>query len=175
MRMEMRNVADAGMMARLLLAEKHPKQAYSNLSLETSVEEALGFSIEKDLAQSDWSAKQLTRNRLNANAARDAVASLHLYQILKVRLEDEREEIGTAIPEGWYTFNSRLGDPMRTRLAADGTEVIWKPSDCTCDYVHWIIGDLNHLAKQKDIANGKFEAAGMGGAMWSGMGDDMRK
>jgi hypothetical protein len=144
--MEMHNVADTGMMARLLLAEKYRKQGYSNLSLKTSVEEVLGFSIEKDLAQSDWSATQLTKEQIECkcttflkikmysqtlDAARDAVASLHLYQILKVRLEEKREEIGTAIPEGWYTFNSRLGDPTRARLATDGTEVFWNPSDCT--------------------------------------------
>ncbi|KAJ7923141.1 hypothetical protein B0H13DRAFT_1865245 [Mycena leptocephala] len=128
--LDMWKIRDTGMMARLLLAEKYRKQAYSNLSLKTSVEEVLGFSTEKDLAQSDWSATQLTKEQIEY-AARDAVASLHLYQILKVRLEEKREEIGTAIPEGWYTFNSRLGDPTRARLATDGTEVIWKPSDCT--------------------------------------------
>lgn len=64
MRMEMRNLADTGMMARLLLAEKYPKQAYSNLSLKTSVEEVLSFSIEKDLAQSDWSTIQLTKEQI---------------------------------------------------------------------------------------------------------------
>jgi ribonuclease D len=69
MRMEMRNLADAGMMARLLLAEKYPKQAYSNLSLKTSVEEILGFSIEKDLAQSDWSAIQLTKEQIECKCA----------------------------------------------------------------------------------------------------------
>jgi hypothetical protein len=94
MRMEMRNLEDAGMTARLLLAGKYPKQAYSKLSLKTSVEEVLGFSIEKDLAQSDWSAMQLTKEQIECkcttflkikmysqklDAARDAVASLQLY------------------------------------------------------------------------------------------------
>ncbi|KAJ7910038.1 ribonuclease H-like domain-containing protein [Mycena leptocephala] len=216
MRMEMCNVADTGMMARLLLAEKLPKQAYSNLSLKTSVEEVLGFSIEKDLAQSDWSATQLTKEQIEY-AARDAIASLHLYQILKVRLEDKREELSTAIPEGWYTFNSRLGDPTCTRLAADGTEVIWKLSDCTwnLDLISFFSfrasvtgkarnkrnlispsqseltmisldacsssGDALTAARPspahrlQQCRNVNFEAAGMGGAMWSGMGDDMRK
>jgi hypothetical protein len=62
------------------------------------------------------------------DAARDTLASL---QLLKDRLEDKHEEIGPAFALGWYTFNSRLGEPTHTRLAADGTEVICKPSDCT--------------------------------------------
>ncbi|KAJ7858549.1 hypothetical protein B0H13DRAFT_1901789 [Mycena leptocephala] len=79
------------------------------------------FSIEKDLAQSNWSTIQLSKEQIEYVLTKirrrpDAVASLQLYQALKVRLEVKREEIGTAIPEGWYTFNSRLGDLTRTRF-----------------------------------------------------------
>jgi hypothetical protein len=42
LRFEMKNLVDAGMMAKLLLAEKYPKLAYGNLSLKTSVEERTG-------------------------------------------------------------------------------------------------------------------------------------
>jgi hypothetical protein len=64
LRMEIRNVADSGMMARLMLAEKYQKQAYTNLSLKTSVEDILGFTIDKELSVSDWSTDKLTDEQL---------------------------------------------------------------------------------------------------------------
>jgi ribonuclease D len=60
LRTEMKNLVDCGMMARLLLAEKYQKQTYGNLSLKTSVEDVLGFKIDKDLQQSDRNASELT-------------------------------------------------------------------------------------------------------------------
>ncbi|KAJ6588060.1 hypothetical protein B0H19DRAFT_1057329 [Mycena capillaripes] len=56
----MMNLVDAGMMAKLLLAEKYPKTGYRNLSLKTSMQNVLGFSISKELSESDWSANELT-------------------------------------------------------------------------------------------------------------------
>lgn len=53
LRFEMRNLVDVGMMAKLLLAETHGKGGYSNLSLKTCVEEVLGYTIDKNLQQSD--------------------------------------------------------------------------------------------------------------------------
>jgi hypothetical protein len=44
--------------------EKYQKQAYSNLSLKISVEEILGFTIKKDLSQSDWGAKKLNKEQI---------------------------------------------------------------------------------------------------------------
>ncbi|KAJ7925803.1 ribonuclease H-like domain-containing protein [Mycena leptocephala] len=130
LRMEMKNLVDCGMMARLLLAEKYQKQAYGNLSLKTSVEDVLGFTIDKDLQQSDWIASKLTDEQLTY-AALDAVASLRLYELLTGRLEDKSKEIEKKIPEGWYTFNTKLGEPTRTTLGPDDSEIIWKHSDCT--------------------------------------------
>lgn len=60
LRTEMENLVDVGMMARLLLAEKYLKQAYSNMSLEMSVEDVLGYSLKKDLGESNWSLEQLS-------------------------------------------------------------------------------------------------------------------
>ena len=60
LRTEMKNLADASMMARLLLVEKYPKHAYTNLALKTSAEDVLSYTMGKELGQSDWSAKNLS-------------------------------------------------------------------------------------------------------------------
>ncbi|KAJ7887208.1 hypothetical protein B0H13DRAFT_1888922 [Mycena leptocephala] len=93
------NVCDSGMMARLMLADKYLKHGYSNLSLKTSVEDILGFTIDKDLALSDWSANKLSDEQITkrgthittfADAALDAVASLELSKSLKGPGEQEQ-------------------------------------------------------------------------------------
>ncbi|KAJ7108109.1 ribonuclease H-like domain-containing protein [Mycena epipterygia] len=48
------NMIDAGMMAKLWLAEKYGDTGYSNLSLEISTAEVLGYRVNKDLQTSDW-------------------------------------------------------------------------------------------------------------------------
>ncbi|KAJ6548896.1 ribonuclease H-like domain-containing protein [Mycena capillaripes] len=130
LRTEMRNLTDSGMMARLMLVEKYPKQAYTNLALKTSVEDVLGFTIDKDLGQSDWSASKLSDEQLEY-AALDAIASLKLHDVLVDSLARKSRQIKAQIPEGWYTFNTRMGEPTRTQLAEDGSEIAWKTSDCT--------------------------------------------
>lgn len=60
LRTELKALVDAGMMAKLLLAEKYPKSSYGNLSLKTSVEEVLGFAIDKELSESNWASDTLT-------------------------------------------------------------------------------------------------------------------
>ncbi|KAJ6449311.1 ribonuclease H-like domain-containing protein [Mycena vitilis] len=131
LRTEMVNLVDVGLMARLLLAEKYPKAAYSNLSLKTSVEEVLGYTIAKELGSSDWAAETLS-NEQKDYAALDAVASLRLHEVLKVTLPERGNEIGAEIPAAWYTFNTKTGEPTRVKRAADGTEIVWRTSDCTC-------------------------------------------
>ncbi|KAJ7187196.1 ribonuclease H-like domain-containing protein [Mycena filopes] len=129
MRMEMMHLVDVGMMSRLLLAENYPKAAYGNMSLKNSVEDGLGYSISKDLTQSDWAAAKLTDEQIEY-AALDAVASLRLYEVLGPALERRSTEIDSQIPGAWYTFNTKAGEPTRVKRAADGTEITWKTSDC---------------------------------------------
>jgi hypothetical protein len=66
-----------------------------------------------------------------SDAALDAMACLKLDDMLKVRLAQKSIDVGATIPEAWYTFNTKLGEPACTKPAADGSEVIWKASDCT--------------------------------------------
>ncbi|KAJ7658675.1 hypothetical protein DFH06DRAFT_1472731 [Mycena polygramma] len=48
LRTEMINLVDAGMMAKLLLAEKYPTAGYCNLSLKISVADILGYNLRKN-------------------------------------------------------------------------------------------------------------------------------
>ncbi|KAJ7710929.1 ribonuclease H-like domain-containing protein [Mycena rosella] len=130
LRIEMLNLVDVGMMAKLVLAEKYPKMAYGNLVLRTSVQDILGFEMSKDLATSDWSVATLTDAQTDY-AALDAVASLRLFEVLEDALARKSHTIGQSIPDAWYRFNSRSGEPTRRRLAADGSEILWRTSDCT--------------------------------------------
>ncbi|KAJ7183727.1 ribonuclease H-like domain-containing protein [Mycena filopes] len=130
LRMEMRKLVDVGMMAKLVMAEKYPKIGYGNMSLKTSAEDILGYRLQKELAQSDWAASDLTDEQIEY-AALDAVASLRLHEALTEALDQKSVEIGCPIPGAWYTFNTKAGEPTRVKRGADGTEINWKTSDCT--------------------------------------------
>ncbi|KAJ6527486.1 ribonuclease H-like domain-containing protein [Mycena capillaripes] len=130
LRTKARHLVDAGLVSKLLLAEKYPKVSYGNLSLKTSVADVLGFEIKKDLDESDWSSDKLTKEQKHYTAL-DAVASLYLHDVLVPALEARCTEIQTDIPAAWFTFNTRHGEPTRMKRAADGAEVVWKPRDCT--------------------------------------------
>ncbi|KAJ7182685.1 ribonuclease H-like domain-containing protein [Mycena crocata] len=130
LRFEMKNVVDAGMMARLHLIEKHQKTSYTNLALKVCVEELLGYKFPKELAVSDWKADELSEEQI-LYAAQDAVASHKVYTLMKPALQQKSIDIGAEIPAAWYTFNTRHGEPTRMKKAADGSEVVWKTSDCT--------------------------------------------
>ena len=60
LRSEMKNLVDIGMMAKLILNEKYSKMSYGNLALKMSVKDILGFTINKDLGESDWSTDMLS-------------------------------------------------------------------------------------------------------------------
>ncbi|KAJ7697476.1 ribonuclease H-like domain-containing protein [Mycena rosella] len=134
LRIEMRNLVDVGMMAKLVLAEKYPKMVYGNLALKTSVEDILGFELPKDQSATDWGSEMLTEEQIQY-AGLDAIASIRLYEVLVDALKRQSNEIGQEIPAAWYRFNSRSGEPTRMKLSAEGTEITWRTSDCT-----WYVG-----------------------------------
>ncbi|KAJ7629543.1 hypothetical protein B0H17DRAFT_1218193 [Mycena rosella] len=79
---EMRNLADVGMMTKLVLAEKYPKMAYGNLMLKTSAEDILELDLPKDLSASDWSSNTLTGEQEFIAA----ISGNGLTNIIKTRL-----------------------------------------------------------------------------------------
>ncbi|KAJ7132426.1 hypothetical protein C8R44DRAFT_731106 [Mycena epipterygia] len=105
-------------MAKLVLAEKYPKMVYGNLAFKTSVQDILGYDIEKDLGQSDWVTKILSEDQINY-AVLDAVASLRLYKVLEGALARSKE-IDAEIPMAWYSFNSKAGEAIHKKLSAEG-------------------------------------------------------
>ncbi|KAJ7458426.1 ribonuclease H-like domain-containing protein [Mycena latifolia] len=132
LRLDMKNLTDTGLMAKLAIADRYPKQAYSNLSLKTSVKEMLGYKLPKDLTNSNWSAKNLTDNQVKLL---DAVAALRLFEVLEAELERKSSVIEQTVPDAWYRFNSRSGEPMRLKPTPEGTELPWRVNNCT-----WYVG-----------------------------------
>lgn len=59
------------------------------------------------------------------------MASLRLYEVLTGALTERSAEIESDIPSAWYSFNTKYGKPTRVKLGKDGTEIMWKTSDCT--------------------------------------------
>jgi ribonuclease D len=55
LRINIQNMADVGLMARLQLVPRHAEGHFANLSLQTCTAELLGYRIDKSLATSDWS------------------------------------------------------------------------------------------------------------------------
>ncbi|KAJ7622778.1 ribonuclease H-like domain-containing protein [Mycena polygramma] len=130
LRTEMKAIVDAGMMAKLLLAEQYPKLGYGPLSLKTSMADVLHMNVKKEQTESSWRADELTPEQ-KEYAAIDAIASLALYDTLEIELAVKSADLAIDIPSAWYTFNTKCGEPMRVKPAMDGTEVPWKTSDCT--------------------------------------------
>ncbi|KAJ7029485.1 ribonuclease H-like domain-containing protein [Mycena alexandri] len=129
LRVEPVNMVDTGLMARLSLVDEFPKIGFANLSMQVAVEHVLGYALNKEESESNWASKKLTDEQINY-AGLDAVASLMLYDKLKVDLEAKTLAIGSPIPKGWYTYNTKHGDPIRIKKAQDGSDIGWKASDC---------------------------------------------
>ncbi|KAJ7115109.1 ribonuclease H-like domain-containing protein [Mycena crocata] len=129
--LEMKNVVDVGLMARLLLVEKYTDGAYANLSMVNAMHDVLGFTISKKLQRSNWKGEdeELTDEQ-KKYAAIDANASLKLYEELVPRLQEMALQRDIRISEGWYTFNSSYGEPTRTKKTYWGKEAPWSTRDC---------------------------------------------
>ncbi|KAJ6579166.1 hypothetical protein DFH09DRAFT_1077460 [Mycena vulgaris] len=94
------------------------------------VEEILGFELSKELPTSDWKAKKLTDAQIEY-AGLDGITCIRLYEVLMDTLDRKSVEIGQDIPAAWYMFNNKFkfGEPTRTKLGWDESEVTWRTSD----------------------------------------------
>ncbi|KAJ6522519.1 hypothetical protein DFH09DRAFT_1097101 [Mycena vulgaris] len=99
-----------------------------NLALKTCVEKILGFELSKELPTSDWKANKLTDAQIEY-VGLDAIPCIRLYEVLMDTLDRKSVEIGQDIPAAWYMFNNKFGEPTRTKLGCDGSEVTWRTSD----------------------------------------------
>ncbi|KAJ7774993.1 ribonuclease H-like domain-containing protein [Mycena metata] len=128
LRSELQGLLDAGMMARLLLCDRYTDGAFNNLSLADCAADVLGFRVDKGEQVSDWT-QTLTVDQIRY-AGTDAIVALRLYERLVVELEVRATRLGTNIPIGWYGFNSRMGEPTRTKKTIRGEVVPWSTKDC---------------------------------------------
>ncbi|KAJ7462829.1 ribonuclease H-like domain-containing protein [Mycena galericulata] len=96
LRLDLVRLVDVGMMARLVLVEQYPSGAYQNLSLEVSVEQVLGYRMDKSEQVSDWS-MPLKPSQVRY-AAVDAIAALRLYEHLLPRIRIQARTLGRDIP-----------------------------------------------------------------------------
>ncbi|KAJ6517093.1 hypothetical protein DFH09DRAFT_1287851 [Mycena vulgaris] len=102
-----------------------------HLSLNNAAAEVLGISVDK-LYQKGVNWKREPHDAHKLYAALDAVISLRLYENLAPVLQADGASQGKAVPEDWYTFNSTMGETVRTRLSVRGEEVPWSTKDCSC-------------------------------------------
>ncbi|KAJ6462346.1 ribonuclease H-like domain-containing protein [Mycena vitilis] len=105
----------------------------TNLSLQQSVSDVLGYTIAKDLQKSNWKGDQQgdITDEQKKYAAIDAHAALRMYEILAPGLKDTALKLGEVIPEAWYTFNGKYGYTVRRKKSRLGKDVQWSTADCT--------------------------------------------
>ncbi|KAJ7221922.1 ribonuclease H-like domain-containing protein [Mycena rebaudengoi] len=144
-RIELKQMVDVGLMARLLLAPSFGDTAFSNLSMQETAAYILHCRVDKADQTSDWKGRlsdsqikcegyRLARNMMLTHrlrdAAIDAVASLRIYSEVAPALFVKGEKLGKSIPAEWYSFNSTYGEPMRTTRNIHSEEVAWSVKDC---------------------------------------------
>ncbi|KAJ7093623.1 ribonuclease H-like domain-containing protein [Mycena crocata] len=127
LRSELKNLVDCGMMARLLLAETYDVGGFQNLSMDVAASEILSCRIDKSLQVSNWRGT-LTDAQIRY-AGTDAVVGYRLYVALLGRLAAKSRGLGREIPVGWYSFDSRMGEPTRLKRTVRGEEVPWSTRD----------------------------------------------
>ncbi|KAJ7229263.1 ribonuclease H-like domain-containing protein [Mycena rebaudengoi] len=132
-RLNLYNLVDTGLMAKLLLCQKYCDSGYSNLSMQISCAEILHCYVDKDQRTSDWKG-ELDQEQIEYSA-KDAMISLRLFHKLKEALDVKEADIAQVIPNGWYTFNSKYGEPVRQRKTIRGEDINWATKDCP-----WFIG-----------------------------------
>ncbi|KAJ6513675.1 ribonuclease H-like domain-containing protein [Mycena vitilis] len=131
------NAVECGLMAKLADPDRYKTSPFTNLSLQQSVSDVMGYIISKDLQKSNWKGDQngdLSDEQMKY-AAIDAHASLRLYEILAPLLEQKAKDIQKPIPNGWYTFNGKFGYTFRRELTVWDKDAPWSTADCT-----WFFG-----------------------------------
>ncbi|KAJ7891067.1 ribonuclease H-like domain-containing protein [Mycena leptocephala] len=114
---DMNNIVDCGLMAKLLLAEKYKETSFTYPSLQQSVGDVLGHVVAKDQQKTNWKGGEngdITEAQ-KGYAAMDAHASLRLYKVLVPALLEMALRVEANIPPSWYIFNGRYGFAVKTK------------------------------------------------------------
>ncbi|KAJ6630465.1 ribonuclease H-like domain-containing protein [Mycena sp. CBHHK59/15] len=136
MHIDLRNLVDAGLIAKLIYCEEFGHLAYGNLSLQTCVELIFKMYVDKKHQTGNWTGEDSEQNKVHSKEQiLYAIASLRLYDKLIPLLETKGSTLGRPIPSEWYSFNAFRGDLFRRTLTVRGETVPWSIKDCS-----WFFG-----------------------------------
>ncbi|KAJ7695922.1 ribonuclease H-like domain-containing protein [Mycena rosella] len=124
--MEARRFVEVGMMAKFANPEWYSKEGQNPLSLEQCVHNYLEQILDKTKQKAFRWGKSLTKEQI-IYAGLDAQASLEVYRVISRNLRQKQRQLGRAIPEDWYTFNYRVGEPTRLEATVRGEYLHWSP------------------------------------------------
>ncbi|KAJ7622012.1 ribonuclease H-like domain-containing protein [Mycena polygramma] len=128
-RINVQNLVDVGLMAKLANPERYAEEDFAPLSLERCVKDVLGAQLDKSLQQSAWD-EDLTAEQVTY-AGLDAQASLEVFNAVSVMLEQKGTTLGIGeIPEDWYSFDCREGKPTRREPSYRGDILPWSTRFC---------------------------------------------
>ncbi|KAJ7764355.1 ribonuclease H-like domain-containing protein [Mycena metata] len=129
-RVDAKNLVDAGLMTRLWQAESRKDDAFTFMGLDTAAKLALDIEMDKTYQKGvNW--KEEPHQAQLTYAALDAVVGLRLFQKLDPMLKTIADQEDVVFSTSWYTFNSCMGEPMRTRKSIRGADIPWSTKDCT--------------------------------------------
>ncbi|KAJ7717855.1 ribonuclease H-like domain-containing protein [Mycena metata] len=129
-RIQVNQMADVGLMTRLLQVDIHPDDAFTHLALETAATDILNITMDKTYQKSvNW--KLDPHEAHIAYAALDAVVSLRIFERLDVELSAVKQRHDVVFSKTWYTFNSTLGEPVRSRKSVRNEDIPWSTKDCS--------------------------------------------
>ncbi|KAJ7728777.1 hypothetical protein B0H16DRAFT_1470362 [Mycena metata] len=129
-RVDVKNMADVGLMTRLWRAESHQEDAFTFLALETAAKDVLGIDMDKTYQKGvDWKVDpheaQITCRRQSLSsktelksyldATLDAVVSLRLHEKLDPELQEANKDDAVTFSPSGYTFGSCMGEMMRQK------------------------------------------------------------
>ncbi|KAJ7029815.1 ribonuclease H-like domain-containing protein [Mycena alexandri] len=129
-RVEVKNMADVGLMTRLWRAEDNPDDGFNHMALDAAASEAFGVTMDKRYQKGvDW---KLDPHEAHITyAALDAVVSLRLYEKLDGELRLANSGGNSTFSTAWYSFNSVMGEATRSRLSVRNADIPWSTKDCT--------------------------------------------
>ncbi|KAJ7023291.1 ribonuclease H-like domain-containing protein [Mycena alexandri] len=130
LRINLNNMVDVGLMTRLWHVDEHQDDSFTHMALDAAAKEVLGVSMDKTYQKGvEW--KVGPHEAHITYAALDAVASLRLYEKLDPELRSANCRTDQTFSMGWYTFNSVMGEAMRSKLSVRNQNVPWSTKDCT--------------------------------------------
>ncbi|KAJ7606050.1 ribonuclease H-like domain-containing protein [Mycena polygramma] len=128
-RINVQNLVDVGLMAKLAKPERYAEEDFAPLSLERCVKDVLGAQLDKALQQSPWD-EELTAAQVTY-AGLDAQASLEIFHVLSAMLRKKGAALGIEeVPEDWYSFDCQEGKPTRRMRSYRGDILPWSTRFC---------------------------------------------